>query len=112
MYEASHAHEQKIQCYAQLIVGTVDGGSYDGQLKYTICDACRPCHSILSVLKHFRQISLQLSHVPRCLDLANFVSMTTTTTRPITLPLAHARGVIKIASMTSGLDLHHTSGQV
>ena len=26
------------------IVGTVDGCSYDGQLKSTICDTCRPCH--------------------------------------------------------------------
>ena len=32
------------------IVGTVDGCGYDS---HTICDACRPCHSILSILKQF-----------------------------------------------------------
>ena len=30
---------------------TVNGRGYDGHLKYTICDSCRPCHSILSILK-------------------------------------------------------------
>ena len=42
------------------IVGKLDGRGYDGQQKYTICDACKPCHSILSTLKpvfrRFRQI--------------------------------------------------------
>ena len=33
------------------IVGTVDGCGYDSQLKYTICEACRPYHSILSILR-------------------------------------------------------------
>ena len=42
-------------------------------------------------------LCLQLSQVPRSPDLAIFVSMTTTmTTRPITLPLAHACRVIII----------------
>ena len=53
-------------------MGTVDGRGYDGQLKYTICDACRPCHSNLSTLKpvfrrnqHFRRAYNSL----RCLDV-------------------------------------------
>ena len=32
------------------IMGTVNGRGYDGQLKYTICNSRRPCHSILSIL--------------------------------------------------------------
>ena len=32
-------------------MGTVDGCGYDDQQKYTICDTCRQCHSILSILK-------------------------------------------------------------
>ena len=51
----------------------VDG---HGQLKYTICDVCRPCHSILSIIK---PVSHQLrlircnyeSLTDRCLDLNN-----------------------------------------
>ena len=85
----------------RLIVGTVDGRGYDGQLKYTICDACRPCHSILSILKPVfspnstYSLCLQLAQVPRSPDLAIFVSTTTTmTTQPITLPLAHTCRVI------------------
>ena len=35
----------------------VDGHGYNNQLKYTICDACRLCHSILSILKPvYRQL--------------------------------------------------------
>ena len=35
----------------------VDGCGYDSQLKYTICEACRTCHSILSMLRPvFRQL--------------------------------------------------------
>ena len=41
-------------------------------------------------------LSLQLAQVSRSPDLANFVSMTTMTTEPITLPLAHACGVMII----------------
>ena len=38
-------------------MGTVDGCGYDGQQKYTICDACRQYRSILSILKPvFRRI--------------------------------------------------------
>ena len=48
-YEASSVHEQKVHAYC--IVGRVNGRGYDGQLKYTIYDTCRPCHSILSILK-------------------------------------------------------------
>ena len=36
---------------------------------------------------------LLVAQVPRPRDMAIFVLTTTTTTRPITLPLAHARGV-------------------
>ena len=54
------------------IVGTVDGRDYDGQLKYTICDTCRPYHSILSTLKpvscQLRQIHCTYQSL-RCLDL-------------------------------------------
>ena len=32
-------------------MGRVDGCGYNSQLKYTICEACRPCHSILSILR-------------------------------------------------------------
>ena len=39
------------------IVGMVDGCGYDGQLKYTISDVSRPCHSIVSILNQvFRQL--------------------------------------------------------
>ena len=39
------------------IMGTVDGCGYDSQLKYTICEAYRPYHSILSILRPvFRQL--------------------------------------------------------
>ena len=68
--------------------------------KYTIYDTCRPYHSILSVLKpvlcQIRQLDsfyLQLAQVLRSPDLAIFMSMTMMT-EPITLPLAHAHGVI------------------
>ena len=44
-------------CIFNSTVGTADGRGYNGQQKYAICDACRPCHSILSILKPvFRQI--------------------------------------------------------
>ena len=51
VYEASRVHEQKAQWHVYAyIVGMVNGHGCDGQLKYTICDVCRPCHSILSIL--------------------------------------------------------------
>ena len=37
--------------YASCTMGRVDGYGYDSQYKCTVCDVCRPCHSILSVLK-------------------------------------------------------------
>ena len=82
------------------VVDKVDGHSgYDGQLKYSICDACRSCHSILSILKPVfanstDSLSLQLTQMPRSPDLVIFVSMTTTTTmaQPITLPLGMCAG--------------------
>ena len=48
-YKASCAHEQK--AHSICIVGTVNGCGYDDQQKYTICDACRLCHLILSILR-------------------------------------------------------------
>ena len=57
-YEASREHEQK--AHASSIVGMFDVCGYDAQLKYTICEICRPCQSILSILKpvfhHLRHI--------------------------------------------------------
>ena len=32
-------------------MGTVDGCGYNSQLKYTVYDACRPCHLILNILE-------------------------------------------------------------
>ena len=53
-------------------MGTVDGCGYDDQLKYTLCDAYRPCHSILRILKPFirqlRQICCIFESL-RCLNL-------------------------------------------
>ena len=53
------------------ILGKVNWRGYGGQLKYTICDACRPCHSILSILKPvFRQLQQICTYESlRCLDL-------------------------------------------
>ena len=75
--------------------------------KNIICDPCRPCQSILCILNSIISLNLtdslhsRLPQVPRCPDLAIFVSTTTTTmtaimmmTEPIALPLVHARGVI------------------
>ena len=57
------------------IVGMVYGRGCNGQLKYTICDACRPCHSILNILKpvycQLWQIRC-IAQVPRSQDLAIF----------------------------------------
>ena len=53
-------------------MGTVDGRGYDGQLKYTICDACRLCHSNLSILKpifHQNQHIHRAYNSLRCLDV-------------------------------------------
>ena len=61
-----------IMHYALCIMGTINGCGYDGQHKRTICDACRPCHSILSTLKPafrwIRQICCSYNLL-RCLDL-------------------------------------------
>ena len=93
------------------IVGMVDGHGYDGQLKYTFCDACRLYHSILSILKpvfcQLRPIRCTYESI-RCLDLkiwrflwtmTTMTTTTTTTTRPITSPLVHACGVIILYAM-------------
>ena len=67
-------------------------------IKCTICDACRPCHSILSTLKPvFAQLYWCIALTTRLntyMVLAIFAFTTTTTmTAPIALPLVHARGV-------------------
>ena len=50
-------------------MGTVDGCGYDSQQIYTICDACRPCHLIVNILKPvFRQIRCTFELL-RCLNL-------------------------------------------
>ena len=58
--------------HASCIMGTVDGHGYNGQHKCAICDACRPCHLILSALKpvfcRIRQICC-FYNLLRCLDL-------------------------------------------
>ena len=61
-----------IMQYALCIMGMVDGCGYHGQHKCTICEACRPCHSILSILKPvFCPIRLFCCSYKllRCLDL-------------------------------------------
>ena len=59
-------------CICIVLVGTVNGCGYDGQLKYTICDICRPCHLILSILKpvfhQLQQICCTYESI-RCLDV-------------------------------------------
>ena len=84
-----------------IIVGMqVYGRGYDGQLKYTICDVCRPCHSILSILKPvYRQLrptrcTLQIDQGPRCWDLVILVVTTTTDrqTDQLLYPCACVRG--------------------
>ena len=81
-----------------LIVGTVEGCGYDGQQNDTICDSCRPCHSIpkhseASVLPN--STNLSWLQVASCLDVEiwRLFLLTTTTTESITLPLVHVRGV-------------------
>ena len=53
-------------------MGTVDVCGYDTQLKYTLCDTCRLCHSILSILKpvfhHHQHIHCAYNFL-WCLDL-------------------------------------------
>ena len=65
------------------IVGTVDGRGYDDQLEYIICDACRPCHLIRSILKpvfcQLRQIGCIYESL-RCLDLKIWLFLWTMTT--------------------------------
>ena len=76
-----------------LIVGTVEGCGYDVHQKHTICDACRPCHSIRSTV---RPVFHQIRQIC-CAYESLLLLLTTTTTEPITLPFAHARGVMNIA---------------
>ena len=46
-----------IEGWCILIAVSVEGCGYNGQQKYTICDACRSCHSIRSTVRLvFRQI--------------------------------------------------------
>ena len=69
-YKASREHEQK--ACASSIVGIFDVCGYVAQLKYTICDICRPCQSILSELKpvfhHLQHIHCAYNFL-WCLDL-------------------------------------------
>ena len=88
-YEASGpgVHEQK--AHAQCIMGMVDGCGYDGQLKYIICDTCRPCNLIPSIV-----MPPKFDVLTRCsgiyiLRSGSFLWTTTPTTEPITLPLVH-----------------------
>ena len=79
-----HAHAwAESTCICICIVGMVDGYGYDGQLKYTICDVCRPCHLIL--YKHTEAIYsptwtnslyLRIDQVPWRRDLAILVVTT------------------------------------
>ena len=67
----------------------------------TICDDCRPCHSMLKTfffsLNSTGSLCLQLAQVPKSPNLVIFVS--TLMTEPIALPLdvlpcTHAQGII------------------
>ena len=48
-----HVHTRPIVCmskkYVHMHSGCGHGHGYNGQQKYTVCDACRLCHSILSI---------------------------------------------------------------
>ena len=55
LYLHVHVYMRPVVCMSRIIlctciVGMVDGRGYDGQQKYTISDACRPCHLILNCL--------------------------------------------------------------
>ena len=76
------------------IVSMVDGCGYDGQQKFTICDACRLCHLILSIVKpNFRwiqqtcctYISLRVQYLLIWQYLCLWWHWTTTTTEVILL---------------------------
>ena len=52
-----------------VLVGTVYGCGYDGQQKFTICDACRLCHLILKVGSQYNDkqcVVLHRLHVDAC----------------------------------------------
>ena len=70
MYEAIQSCAwAEITCIMLSTVGTEDVRGYDGQLKCTVCDACRLCHSILKpVLRQIRHIRC-VYNLLRCLDL-------------------------------------------
>ena len=81
------------------IVGNVDGCGYDGKIKYTICDACRPYHSIFNILKpvfrQIRQIRCIFESL-RCLDVEiwGFSWWRLADRQTDYFTLAHARGII------------------
>ena len=59
-------------CTIMHAMGYVDGRGYNGQLNYTICDACRLCHLILSILKPIFwriQQNCCIHNLLRCLDI-------------------------------------------
>ena len=72
-----HIHMRPVVCMNRstsciMHMGMVNGRGYDDQQKCTVCDICRPCHSILSTLKpvfrHIQQIRCAYNSL-RCLDL-------------------------------------------
>ena len=109
-YEAS-AHEQKF------IVGTVDGCGYDSQLKCTICEARRPYHSLLNILRpafrQLRQIRCTLESL-RCLNpmIWQFFVDDNNDTTNYFIPCACAQGIYstaaerKIKHVWQGFSMH------
>ena len=74
-------------------MGMVDKSGYNGQQKYTICDACTCI--VMPVLCHIQQICC-VARVPRCRDLVIFLlttmpTLTTTTDYPLCM---HVCGVM------------------
>ena len=84
-------------------VGTVDEHNYDGQQKIHYYDTCRPCLSILSVLRlvfdKFDRF-IAFTHAQVDPDLAILYKL-------ITLPLAHARRVIIMDAMKPNFEVHN-----
>ena len=69
-------HKRPVVCMSRRLLHINSGHccecGYDDQQKYTICDACRPCHSIRSTVRPvFRQIwqICRTYELPRSLDI-------------------------------------------
>ena len=91
------------------VVGRVDRR---GQQKHSICKVCRPCQPIRSIMKPVFQ-RFQLIYCAyeslRCLDLQIWRFLcwqTDRQTKLITLPLAHACGVMKLAIICDRAGIH------